>query len=143
MLIFAIAVAALKLRTAIPCPVTARTRQLVLPVPLILLPIILYPSGIKSLGNAIVTSLLPEMLVLEETKSFTINFSFCIFSINASKFLFCSDPSWCSNLPTYHPHRHNKHTRLSRVLYPSMNLQIYDAKYILCSALTLCWSTVQ
>ena len=76
MLIFAVAVAALKLRTTIPCPVTARTKQPVSPVPDILLPIILYPSGIKSFGNAIVTSLLPEMLVLEETKSFTINFSF-------------------------------------------------------------------
>ena len=65
------------------------------------------------------------------------------FSVNAPKFLFCSDPSWRSDVPTYQPHRHNKHTRLSRVLYPSINLQIYDAKYILCSALTLCWSTVQ
>ena len=64
-------------------------------------------------------------------------------NVNPPKFLFCSDPSWRSDVPTYQPHRHNKHTRLSRVLYPSINLQIYDAKYILCSALTLCWSTVQ
>ena len=89
MLIFAVAVAALKLRTTIPCPVTARTKQPVSPVPDILLPIILYPSGIKSFGNAIVTSLLAEMLVLEETKSLTINFSFCIFSASSAKFLFC------------------------------------------------------
>lgn len=75
MLIFAVAVSALKLRTTIPRVVTERTKQPVSPVPCILLPIILYPSGIKSFGNSIVTSLLPGTLVSEEIKSFAIKFS--------------------------------------------------------------------